>query len=125
MSAPKCRSLVVPARPPSGPSSAPIIQICVRRAIKIRQSLWVTVDDVTALAELLLARWDPVGVAETDFHPESEYRHEASALLALLVDGGSLETVTAFLTDQRLGTTDPARDASAAAHAVAWFRNRS
>jgi hypothetical protein len=43
----------------------------------------------------------------------------------LLVDGGSLETVTAFLTAQKLGITEPARDASAAANAVAWFRSHS
>lgn len=53
---------------------------------------------VIEVASTLLQYWDVVGVAEIDFSPEAEYRHEAEQIVRTLKRGASTEAVAGILT---------------------------
>lgn len=71
------------------------------------------------VAAVLLAEWDPLGVAETDISPEHEYRHEAAEVALLLSRSATREDVEAYLTRCGLGRPDAARDRRAAERLIA------
>jgi hypothetical protein len=62
-----------------------------------RHDALVSTLDEAAIARLLLRHWDVLGVADTDVDPESEYRHEAAEVFALLRSGSGPEEIAAHL----------------------------
>jgi len=71
-----------------------------------------SVEDV---ARVLLRNWDPLGVAETDEHPEHEYLFEARQLRSMLARGASLGVIAAYHGSRSLGRSNTGRDRAAAA----------
>ncbi len=77
---------------------------------------------VAEVAEILLRRWDPLAVRNSDLLPESEYRYEAAEVLDILAGGGSEAEVREYLTSSELATSvDPASCALAAQEIASWF----
>ncbi len=99
-----------------GEKSAAVLQIV--------HAVPVELDEVEVLSEILLTSWDPIGAAETDIEPQSEYLYEARVLLNLLVGGASVEQLADYLTEQGLGSNRE-RDVATARRVAEWYTTRS
>jgi hypothetical protein len=73
---------------------------------------------VHEVATVLTEEWDPLGVSETDEHPESEYLFEARTILAMLAGGATESELVDYMDAQGLGRVDDTRTRVAAARLV-------
>lgn len=83
-------------------------------------------DEREAVAGILLATWDVVGVRQTDERPEAEYLFEADVVLARLRDGADAAAIAEYLTQvaTELSFASRSRDEAAASALLSWWQDR-
>ncbi len=114
-------------RPKKWPAPHELEPLVVRKEPEFEQ--WWEDDGFRELRQLLLWRWDPVGVADIAFpHVESEYDQYARGIAELLHDRGSsrdlaahLESLELHLVNPREGEDAIARIRELAERLVAWY----